>query len=149
MIVTFEKETLPLKINDEIMALNIAKIVGVSTSATQVYVQISEEFSGSELEQVQTVINGHDKDDLLYARVSMIDITPRQFRQALFLTGISEAQVVQVINSQPEPTKTMAMIEWEYSTAFVRSNLLLNQLLPFFGLSQTQLDDLWNLGASL
>lgn len=149
MIVTFEKETLPLKINDEITSLGIAKIIGVSTSATQVYVEISEDFLGNELEQVQTIVNAHEKDDVLYIRSAMLDLTPRQFRQAMFLTGIPEEQVLQVINSQGEPVKSMALIEWEYSTAFVRTNPLLNQLLPFFGLTQVDLDNLWVLGASL
>lgn len=149
MIYTFEKETLPLKISDEINALNISKIIGVSTSLTQVFVETSEEFLGNELDQVQSVVNGHEKNDLNYIRSAMPDLTPRQFRQAMFLTGITEDQVLQVINMQTEPTKTMALIEWEYSTAFVRSNPLLNQLLPFFEVSQTDLDDLWDLGANL
>lgn len=149
MIYTFEKETLALKINDEVNALAISKIVGVSTSPTHVYVETSEDFLGTELEQVQTVVNSHDKDDLNYIRAAIPDLTPRQFRQAMFLTGITEEQVLQVINAQTEPTKTLALIEWEYSTAFVRTNQFLNQLLPFFGLSQADLDDLWELGATL
>lgn len=149
MIYIFEKEALPLKISDEILALNISKIIGVSTSPTQVFVETSDDFLGDELGQVQSIINGHEKNDIEYIRASIPDLTPRQFRQALFLTGIAEAQVLQVISMQQEPIKSLALIEWEYSTAFIRSNELLNQLLPFFGLSQADLDNLWTLGATL
>jgi len=76
-------------------------------------------------------------------------VTPRQFRQALVLSGISMQQIEDVINSQPEPMKSLAMIEWEYSTAFLRSNQMVNQLAPALNFTQEMLDDLWILAATL
>lgn len=77
------------------------------------------------------------------------EVTPRQFRQALVLSNISINSVVDLINSQPEPVKSLAMIEWEYSTAFLRSNQFVNQLAPAMGLTQDALDQLWILAGTL
>jgi hypothetical protein len=77
------------------------------------------------------------------------EITPRQGRQALFLSGITEATVLAAFNSLSDPTKTMALIEWEYSTAFVRSNPLINNMGAALGLTPAQIDALFILGATL
>lgn len=77
------------------------------------------------------------------------EVTPRQFRQALILSNISMQSIEDLINSQPEPLKSLAMIEWEYSTAFLRSNQFVNQLAPAMGLTQDALDDLWILAETL
>lgn len=77
------------------------------------------------------------------------DVTPRQFRQALVISGMSIASIEAVINSQPEPLRSLAMIEWEYSTAFKRSNTMVNQMAPLLGFTSKQLDDLWLLAGTL
>lgn len=77
------------------------------------------------------------------------DVTPRQFRQALVLSGISATDIVTMIETQPEPLRSLALIEWEYSTAFIRSNPLVNQLAPALGFTSQQLDDLWLLAGTL
>ena len=77
------------------------------------------------------------------------DVTPRQFRQALVLSGISADNIVAMIETQPEPLRSLALIEWEYSTAFIRSNPLVNQLAPALGFTSEQLDELWLLAGGL
>lgn len=76
-------------------------------------------------------------------------ITPRQARQALFLNGITAAMVEGAINQLPSPNKELALIEWEFSTAFLRSNPLVNQIGAVFGKSSADIDSIWILGASL
>lgn len=77
------------------------------------------------------------------------DVTPRQFRQALVLSGIAVGTIEALINSQPDPIKSLAMIEWEYSIAFKRNNQFVNQLAPALGFTSQRLDDLWRLAATL
>lgn len=77
------------------------------------------------------------------------DVTPRQMRQALVLSGVSMAGIDAAIAALPEPTKSMAQIEWEYSTMFLRTNPLVNMLGAQLGWSSAQLDGLWRLAKSL
>jgi hypothetical protein len=76
-------------------------------------------------------------------------VTPRQFRQALVLSNVSIQMIEDLINSQPEPMKSLAMIEWEYSTVFIRSNQMVNQLAPALEFTPSMLDDLWILAETL
>jgi hypothetical protein len=76
-------------------------------------------------------------------------VSPRQIRLALVSSGIPLDTIESFINSLEEPTKTMARIAWEYSTAFERYNELVEQLGAAMGLTSTQLDDLWRMAGSL
>lgn len=76
-------------------------------------------------------------------------ITPRQARQALFLNGITASMIEAAINQMNSPAKEMALIEWEFSTAFVRSNPLVNQIGFVFNKTNDEIDDIWILGNSL
>lgn len=77
------------------------------------------------------------------------DVTPRQIRQALILSGISMEQIDAALDSLPEPTRSMAKIEWEYSIAFQRSRPLVAQVGVMLGWTPEQIDDLWNLARGL
>ncbi len=77
------------------------------------------------------------------------DITPRQARQAIVLNGYSIEYIDGVISSLPEPSRTLALIEWEYSTAFVRRNPLVDQIGFVLGLTPDQMDELWIFGGTL
>lgn len=77
------------------------------------------------------------------------DVTPRQFRQALFLSGIAISTIQAAIDAQEEPNKTLANIGLEYATAFERNNDIVNALGPAIGLDSEALDNLWLLAASL
>lgn len=77
------------------------------------------------------------------------DVTPRQMRQALVLSGVSMTQIEDALATLPEPTKTLATIEWEYSTMFLRANPLVTTVGTMLGWTEEQLDDLWRLAATL
>lgn len=77
------------------------------------------------------------------------NVTPRQIRQALILRGVMLSQITEAINQLPEPYKSLAMVEWEYSTAFIRNNPLVAQIGAVVGWDADQLDELWKLAASL
>jgi hypothetical protein len=77
------------------------------------------------------------------------DVTPRQMRQALILSGVSLSQIDDAINSLPEPTKSLAMVEWEYSVAFQRHRPIVAQVAQMLGWNDAQLDALWKMAKIL
>lgn len=77
------------------------------------------------------------------------DVTPRQIRQALVLSGVSMSTIESALASLPEPTKSLAQIEWEYSTMFIRSNPLVAQVGVALGWTSEQLDNLWKFAKTL
>jgi hypothetical protein len=70
------------------------------------------------------------------------EITMRQARLALHDAGLL-SNVVSAINSLPEPSKTKAMIEWEYSNALQRNNPFVTTLGTALGLSSDDIDNLF------
>jgi hypothetical protein len=70
------------------------------------------------------------------------EVTMRQARLALLENGLL-ANVQPAINSLPEPDKTKAQIEWDYSNALQRSNPFVAVLGTALGLSSQDLDDLF------
>lgn len=77
------------------------------------------------------------------------DVTPRQIRQALVLMGISLTDIDNALNALPEPTKSLARIEWEYSISFQRHRPLVESVGAMMGWNSTQLDNLWRFAAGL
>lgn len=77
------------------------------------------------------------------------DVTPRQIRQALVLNGISLNDIDTALNTLPEPYKTLALVEWEYSNMFQRTRPLVASVGQMLGWTSGQLDSLWRLAGSL
>jgi hypothetical protein len=77
------------------------------------------------------------------------DVTPRQIRQAWILSGKQLSEIDDAIAALPEPHRSLAQIEWEYSTIVMRNNPLVAMLGQAQGYTSQQLDDLWILAASL
>lgn len=77
------------------------------------------------------------------------DVTPRQIRQALILSGVSMAMIEEALNSLPEPTRSLALVEWEYSIAFKRRNPLVMSVGGLLGWTSAQIDDLWTFAGKL
>jgi hypothetical protein len=71
------------------------------------------------------------------------DVTPRQIKQALVLSGVTLQSIDDALNSLSEPTKSLAKIEWEYSISFQRSRPLVNSVGQMLGWTSQQLDALW------
>ena len=70
------------------------------------------------------------------------EITMRQARLALLDIGLL-SNVTTAINSLPEPDKTKAQIEWEYSNALQRDNPFVAVLGAALGLSSQDIDNLF------
>lgn len=77
------------------------------------------------------------------------DVTPRQIRQAMIISGISLTSIETALSSLPEPTQSLARVEWEYSIAFQRNRPLVIQMGAMLGFTSGQLDAVWKLAASL
>lgn len=69
-------------------------------------------------------------------------VTMRQARLALLGAGLL-AQVDAAIASMPEPQRTAASIEWEYSNALQRSNPFVAQLGAALGIDDAAIDALF------
>ena len=76
------------------------------------------------------------------------EVTMRQARLALLATG-KLAGVDAAIASLPEPQKTAASIEWEYSNALQRSNPFVAQLGAALGIDDAAIDALFVEAAKL
>jgi hypothetical protein len=76
------------------------------------------------------------------------EITMRQARLALLQAGLLD-DVQTAINTMSEPTKTAAIIEWEYSGSVLRHNGFVSVLGPLLGLTEQQIDDLFILASTL
>ena len=92
---------------------------------------------------------GSFKDPEILFPSDLPDVTPRQMRQALVISGVSMDQITQALSSLPEPTKSMAQIEWEYSLAFQRKRPIVESVRLVLGWTSKQVDDLWKLAATL
>ena len=76
-------------------------------------------------------------------------LSMRQARQAIVLSGLSLQDIDAAIAALPEPNKTLAQIEWEYSSEVHRDNPLVAQVAAVLSVSAEELDDLWDLGLTL
>lgn len=76
------------------------------------------------------------------------EITMRQARLVLLGAGML-GSIESAIAALPEPVKSAAKIEWEYSQSVKRKNGFVEQLAPLIGLSEKQVDDLFIAGAKL
>lgn len=105
----------------------------------QAAIDYAAEFGGDVAEVIETiVVDNH-----------LPDVTPRQIRQALVASGVSLADIETALNSLPEPTKSYAKIEWEYSVSFQRNRPLVNSVGQMLGWTSEQVDNLWRLAGSL
>lgn len=77
------------------------------------------------------------------------EVTPRQIRQAWILMGKSLTEIEIAIDSLPEPQRSLARAEWEYSTVVFRRNPLVTLLAYLNGYSDDELDALWLFAGSL
>lgn len=70
------------------------------------------------------------------------EVTMRQARLALL--GVGKLASVDVfINSLPDPPKTAAKIEWEFSNSIQRHNGFVAQIAPQLGMTSAELDNLF------
>lgn len=87
------------------------------------------------------------ENGVLFLKLS--PVTARQIRRALLSVGLNEATILGALNTFPEPTKSAALVEWEYSNEFFRTHYLVGMVGQMLGWNTKQLDDLWLLAATL
>ena len=75
-------------------------------------------------------------------RQRMPNLTARQLRLGLLHLG-KLAGVPVAIAALPEPEKSQAQIEWDYASEFRRLHPLIVQLIPILGLTDEQVDPVW------
>ncbi|MGN7962193.1 hypothetical protein [Brucella sp. 22210] len=75
-------------------------------------------------------------------RERMPNLSARQIRLGLLHLGKLSA-VNAAIGALPEPDKSEAQIEWDYASEFHRLNHLIVQLIPILGLTDEQVDIVW------
>lgn len=77
-------------------------------------------------------------------RSTPVSVTPRQAKTALYRAGLYDAALAAVNAAGFE-----AQLTWNESTAFERDSALLNSMAAALGLSQTQLDELFAVAATI
>lgn len=75
-------------------------------------------------------------------------VTMRQARLALLQAGLL-AQVNTAVANMPGAAGDTARIEWEFSSTVERNRPLVQSLIGALGLTESQLDDLFRLAATL
>lgn len=80
--------------------------------------------------------------------LKLAPVTARQIRRALLDFGLTETVIVGALNTLSEPTKSQALIEWEYSNEFFRTHNLVALVGQMLGWNTEQLDALWVLAAN-
>ena len=77
-----------------------------------------------------------------------IAVSPRQARLALYGAGLL-AGAEAALDALPEPQRSAAMIEWEYTPSFRRDHALIVAIGAALGLAEEQIDDLFRAAAAL
>lgn len=90
-------------------------------------------------------IEGASMDEINYYNKSLIPntISQRQLRTQLALNGFNLSDVQAVIDSLPDPNKTIAQIAWDYALTFFRDDTLLNSIADILGISESELNDIF------
>lgn len=106
------------------------------------------ELSETDFETMKSAIDISAFNNAL-AKATIHNVTPRQIRLALLQYGINESMIDAALNSLPEPQKSIALIEWNYSSFFERNWPLVDQVAALLGWTESQIDSLWILAATL
>ena len=81
-------------------------------------------------------------------RARLPSITARQLRLWLHGAGLLE-QIPSLITAMPEPQRTTAQIEWEFSSDYQRDHPLVIQLGAALGMTSADMDLAWKQAAGL
>lgn len=77
------------------------------------------------------------------------EVTMRQARLALLGAGLLDDVTAALNAIENANAKAAALIEWEFSNTFKRDGVLVQQLAPTLGLTESQLDSLFAQAATL
>lgn len=141
---SFTKSVTADKLQGEIVTAGLSTVSFIETVGDEVIVHFPSSLDSSQQTTLESVIGSHEEQPAPIA-----DVTPRQMRQALVLSGVSLNDIETALNSLSEPTKSLAKIEWEYSTMFQRNRPLVLQVGAMLGWTSQQLDTLWAFAKTL
>jgi hypothetical protein len=102
-------------------------------------------------EDYEAYLSKHQAEFDAWRGISQVPriITARQIRLAMVGGGISLDQISAMLEQLDEPMRSIATISWEYASEFYRDDPLLVAMAPMLGLSDEQIDTLFNEGAKL
>jgi hypothetical protein len=95
--------------------------------------------------QITTALAAAERTRL---RTSLPAITARQLRLWLHGAGLLE-QIPALIAALPEPQRTTAQIEWEFSSDYQRDHPLVTQLGAALGMTSADMDLAWKQAAGI
>lgn len=75
-------------------------------------------------------------------------VTPRQAKLALAMEGVYD-EIIGILESLPEPQKTLSKIEWDYATEFRRSHMLVHQMKQAMDWTDEFVDELFVTASAL
>lgn len=75
-------------------------------------------------------------------------VTPRQAKLALASAGVYD-DILNVLETLPEPQKTFSKIEWDYATEFKRSHMLVHQMKQAMNWTDEFVDELFVTASTL
>jgi hypothetical protein len=87
------------------------------------------------------LIEGATEEEL--AEKVPTQITAIKFLVQLELEGVTEANILAIINTLPEPNKTIATVSFKRATFFERDNQLLLLVGQAFGFNSAKLDEIF------
>ena len=70
-------------------------------------------------------------------------VTAIQFIAQLSFEGIAQSQILAVIDTLPEPHKTLARVSYDRAATFDRSNALMSVVGQAFGKSDLEMDEIF------
>lgn len=94
-------------------------------------------------------IEGEYTHEIVEVILEKEDVSPRQLRLALLSVGITETMIDVAISLLESPSKEQAAIAWKYSLSYKRSESAVTVIGSLAGLSNEQLDSLWDLAKGL
>lgn len=81
---------------------------------------------------------------------SIAPVTNQQLKSALVTLSFQQNKpnlhpdsIRAFIETLPEPNRSLAIQQWEYSNEMIRDNPLVNSMAPMLGLSKADLDNVW------
>jgi hypothetical protein len=76
-------------------------------------------------------------------------VSPRQIRLAMLQSGMILTAIDDLINSMPEPDKTIVRVNWDYAIEISRADPLIENMGALLGLTSDQIDALFILAENL
>ena len=108
-----------------------------------------EDIEAEEIARIKAEEIARIKAEEIFEEPIPNSLTSRQLRMQLVLMGVDLSIIDSVIDSLPEPQKSLAKINWEYAGTFERDNGMLKEMIPLLGFSEEQMNQIFINGSKL